>query len=91
MMDDLSKLLDDKWISKSPFTFYDLEKHYGVSGSSRGGAVWERMQLVHACRYMYLMGAFDEELWSALCENMKCPSEAHSIRREFTAADIYFV
>jgi hypothetical protein len=78
-------------MAKSPITFYELEKHYGVSGTSRGGETWERMQLVHACRYMYLIGSFDEELWSTLCENMKCPSEAHSINRDFKTSDIYFL
>jgi hypothetical protein len=91
MMDDLSKHFDDAWTAGNKFSFYDLESHYGISGTSHPGVVWDRMQLVFACRYMYLNDAFDDSMWDALCENMKCPSEAHSIRREFKIDDLYFL
>ncbi|CAM3511019.1 hypothetical protein [Parendozoicomonas haliclonae] len=86
MMDELSKLLDDHWMSNKPITFYELEDHYKVR---QGTTHWDRPRLIHACRYMFLCSSFSEAFWATLCENGKCPSEAHSIPREFSSEDIY--
>lgn len=86
MMDELSKFLDDNWVKKQPVSFYDLEDHYHVRD---GATEWDRVALLHACRYMRLNGLFDDGFWSTLCENGKSPSEASSILRKFTASDIY--
>ncbi|WP_425222017.1 hypothetical protein [Pseudomonas sp.] len=91
MIDELSSFLDQRWIDKNFITFYDLEDHYSVSGNHHPGPVWDRSSLVDACRYMYLNDMFDEHLWGKLCENMKCPTEAHSIRQEFGPSNIYFL
>lgn len=67
-----------------------LERHYGISGSTSSGEVWNRHRLVSACRYFYLHDTLSGEFWSALLKNGDCPSEAHSISRKFTKKDIYF-
>ena len=90
MMEELSKLLDDHWIGKKPITFYDLESHYGIHGTCHPGEIWDRASLIDACRYMYLNQLFDDSFWSTLCENGQCPSEAHSICRQFRPDEIYF-
>lgn len=89
-LEELHDLLCDKWDKKQPISFYELESHYRIHGSSSPGPVWSRSSLWKACRYFYLHRHFDQSFWSALLENGKCPSEAHSIAREFVASDVYF-
>lgn len=91
MMDDLSKFLDDLWIAKKTITFYELEKHFGIRGSATSSSEWERWSLIRACRYLYLNNGFDSQFWGALLENMKCPSEAFSVVKDFEKTDIYFM
>ena len=88
---ELGKLLDERWLAKSPISFYDLEKHFGIQGSTHSSSNWDRIKLVIACRYMYLNDMFDKSCWDKLTENGKCPSEAHSICRPFKESDIYFM
>ncbi|WP_163576802.1 hypothetical protein [Halomonas faecis] len=90
-LDELHQFLCDRWDSKKLISFYELEDHYGVSGSARPGPVWSRYGLVAACRYIYLQEFhFDKAFWSALLENGKCPSEAHIISSPYTAEHVYF-
>jgi hypothetical protein len=90
-LEELHNFLCDKWDAKEPFSFYQLEEHYGVRGSVHDGPVWRRHTLWAACRYIWLNKShFDDFFWSNLLENGKCPSEAHSISGKFTADDIYF-
>jgi hypothetical protein len=86
-LDDLHKLLADHWEQKKPLSFYDLEDHY----VRRSGAIWDRMKLWSACRYIYLHDHFDNQFWGVLLENGKCPSEAHSITKPFAVTDVYFL
>ena len=88
---ELGKLLDDKWLEKTPITFYELEDHYGVRGSTHSSGNWDRIKLLNTCRYMYLNSMFDDSFWSSLTENGKCPSEAHSICRPLSETDVYFM
>ncbi|MDH1074558.1 hypothetical protein N5C93_17080 [Pseudomonas nitroreducens] len=87
----LVKFLDDLWINKKSITFYDLESHYGVSGSASPGAVWDRWSLISACRYMKLHGMFDDTFWQGLVGHSNCPSESHCIVQPFGPGDIYFL
>ncbi|MDX1366807.1 hypothetical protein [Pseudomonas sp.] len=90
-IDELSKLLDENWLAKKPITFYELEDHFDVKGTSYTNSNWERWKLITACRYMYLQELFDTDFWASLVENGKCPSEALSICRPFKLTDIYFM
>ena len=88
-VEQLSKFLDESWISKKNLSFYELESEFGVHGSTSSSSDWSRYDLVAICRYMYLGRAFDDEFWANLLENGKCPSEAHCIARELKESDIY--
>jgi len=89
-LNELSNFLDDLWTKGKTISFYDLETHYGVHGSAQDGPEWDRMSLVHACRYFHLLDWFDEEFWKGLVGHSDCPSESHSIVREYKASDVYF-
>ncbi|ROP56172.1 hypothetical protein EDF81_3722 [Enterobacter sp. BIGb0383] len=73
----LLKRLDDAWHKKEDLTFYGLEDELGVRSFSSDG--WDRSDLIHICRYLYLDGCFDKNFWDTLLENGKCPSEALSL------------
>ncbi|ERS15211.1 hypothetical protein [Alloalcanivorax xenomutans] len=80
--------LCDAFDNSEGLTFYDLEDEYKVRESSE----WDRMEIRDICRYFYLEGCFDDELWGRLLTPMKHPSEAASIVREFDREkDIYFM
>lgn len=84
----LLKRLDDAWLKKEELTFYDLEDELGVRSFSSVG--WDRSDLIHVCRYLYLDGCFDNKFWETLIENGKCPSEALSLTSELERdSDIY--
>ena len=86
-MDALGAFLDELEGSGKTITFYQLEDHYNLrSGTSE----WDRMGLIFACRYFRLNGWFTEEFWKGMAGNSDCPSESHSILRDFTAKDVYF-
>ncbi|EGV33099.1 hypothetical protein ThidrDRAFT_0777 [Thiorhodococcus drewsii AZ1] len=90
-LEELHSFLCDKWDANQPISFYDLESHYGIHGSSSPGPVWSRHSLRSACRYIYLLeNNFDNAFWTALCKNGHCPMEAHSITSEFGPKNIYF-
>lgn len=85
----LLKRLDDAWIKKEVLTFYDLEDELGVRSFNSNG--WDRCDLLHICRYLYLDGCFDKKFWATLIENGKCPSEALSLTSDFDREfEIYF-
>ncbi|PXW53756.1 hypothetical protein DFO55_11123 [Grimontella sp. AG753] len=77
----LLKHLSEAWRKKSGLTFYDLEDELGVRGYASHG--WDRGDLIHICRYLYLDGCFDENFWNTFTENGKCPSEALSLASDF--------
>ena len=86
-VDELSKFLDDRWLKKETPSFYQVESYYDVR---MGYGFWDRMKLIHVCRYMFLDGAFDEEFWAALLRGSDHPTEAKSITRKFERPrDIY--
>lgn len=90
-IDELAKLLDDKWVQKEKISFYQLEDHYKIHGSGRPGPEWDRGSLINACHYFYLMDWFDEEFWKGLVGHSDCPTESHSITRQFKPEDVYFL
>jgi hypothetical protein len=71
--------MDQLWLDNNPPTFYELEREFG--GKSR------RCELIHICRYAFLNGGFDDELWDALLTKMQHPSEAQGITRDFCDRD----
>ena len=82
MMEELSKFLDKMWLAKTVPTFYDLEKRY------RGHNGWDRMELVHACKYMKLASLFDDSFWAQLMKH--CPTEARGILHPYNrTSDLY--
>lgn len=86
----LIKRLDDAWIKKERLTFYSLEDELGVRGYSPAG--WNRSDLLHICKYLYLSDFFDDKFWKTLVTNGECPSEAHGVLRAFDRSqDIYFM
>lgn len=85
-MEELGDFLDGIEREGKTISFYKLEDHYGVIH----GSDWERMELVFACRYLRLNGWFSEEFWKGMVGHSDCPSESHSILRDFGAEDVYF-
>ncbi|ARD18659.1 hypothetical protein [Edwardsiella piscicida] len=84
----LSKRLDDAWRNKERLTFYNLEDELDVGYKS----TWDRCELLHICRYLYLSDCFDEIFWKTLVTNGECPCEAFSITYPFDRKeDIYFM
>ncbi|MGF6318771.1 hypothetical protein [Pseudomonas frederiksbergensis] len=88
---ELSKLLDDKWLKKEKISFYELEAHYDIQGLAHSGSEWDRGSLISACHYFFLMDWFDSDFWNGLVGHSDCPSESHSVRREFKPEDVYFL
>lgn len=88
---ELAKFLDEKWLAKEAISFYDIESTYGVHGSVGSDSDWSRVKLLTACRYMALNRMFDEQFWSKVTENGKCPSEALSLATELRESDIYLM
>jgi len=88
MVEELSKYLDEQEIQGAVPTFYQLEDYYGVRSSR---TPWDRMQLIDACRYMFLRGMWGDEFWKALLKGSDHPSEAKSIVRPYDASDIYLL
>jgi hypothetical protein len=87
---ELKDFLLSKWEEKTPICFYELESHYGVS-ASRSSSNWNRVKLIHSCRYMYLNEMFDDSFWESLVENTKCPAEALHLCRPMESTDISFM
>ena len=88
---ELAGFLDKKWLQKEKISFYELEDHYDIQGLSSSGSEWDRGTLIITCHYFYLLGWFDDDFWKGLVGHSDCPSESHSIRREFTPEDVYFL
>jgi hypothetical protein len=87
MVKELAKFLDDRWLKKEVPSFYELEDYYDVR-SGRG--FWDRLKLVHTCRYMFLNHMFNEECWDSLMVRGHHPTEATSIITKFDRArDIF--
>lgn len=80
-VDFLLTRLDKAWLGKENLSFYALEAELGVSRTGTTG--WDRVDLLRICRYLFLEGCFDEELWGPLTVNGHCPSEARSLTRKF--------
>ncbi|RON33680.1 hypothetical protein [Pseudomonas brassicacearum] len=88
---ELAELLDEKWLKKVKISFYELEAHYDIQGLANSGSEWDRGSLISACRYFYLLDWFDGDFWKGLVGHSDCPSESHSVRREFKPEDVYFL
>jgi antitoxin MazE len=57
-------------------SFYHLER---AGRRSPWGIGLVRSDLIHACRYLFLRGLFDEKFWGELCERGNSPIEADLI------------
>ena len=88
MITELSKYLDENWLNKKLFSFYDLEDHYNLRHSPESG--WDRFKLIHSLRYMYLSDLFDKSFWDKMLESGNHPTEAASICSKFHEDMIYF-
>lgn len=86
-VDELTDYLDKCWIDHKVPTFNELESQYKIRET---GSEWDRMDLIHICRYMFLSSTFDEEFWNKLLTPQQHPSEAMSIRRDYDRENIYF-
>lgn len=76
---ELLKYLNEQWQEKTGLTFYKLEDHYGVHGSTHSDGSWERWKLISVCHYFRLQRLFDDHFWSTLLTNGHCPSESFVI------------
>ena len=86
-INSLSTFLDKNWINEKCFTFYELERHFGLR---QGNSDWDRSSLISSLRYMYLTQAFDEKFWSTLLTPMQHPSEARYLTADFDPERLYF-
>lgn len=68
-IDRVVKFLDENWIQKKYYTFYELEDIFGQEN---------RYELIVVLRYCFLDRRFsDDAFWKKLDEY--CPSEAHGL------------
>lgn len=74
--------LEYAWITKQQPTFDELE--------SRFEGVIDRMSLVHICRYAYLDGLFNDELWLAIDKNYANHKLTSKIADNFSTEEIFF-
>lgn len=88
---ELAKFLDEAWRKKENVSFYELEDHYDIQGTTHSGSEWDRGSLISTCHYFFLLGWFDEDFWKGLVGHSDCPSESHSVTREFKPEDVYFL
>lgn len=77
------KYVDERWLAKDwdALGFYNLEEKFG-------GYKTNRIELIHSLKYMRIADRFDDAFWKAVEAN--APSEANSIKRTFSPADVYF-
>jgi hypothetical protein len=81
--------LAEEWDKKNPLTFYELEDHFGVQGSSRSTSSFTRWKLCRIVRYLALDRIrFDENFWTTLLANGTAPSEALSLGRPLSLDEI---
>lgn len=81
--------LADQWDAKNPVTFYEMEDHFGVHGSSRSDGEFTRWKLCRIVRYLSLDGLrFDKAFWNVLLQNGTAPSEALSLARPLGREDL---
>jgi antitoxin MazE len=84
----LTKRFNSAWDNNEKLTFYKLEDELHVYSHSVSG--WTRRKLLNISRYLFLENCYDAAFWENLTLNGACPSEAHSIRREFDReSDVY--
>lgn len=88
-VDYLTKYLDDEWLNKRTYTFYELEDQFNSRHSPKHGL--DRLTLMNILQYIKLRGGFDDAFWSKLLEPMQHPSEAQSILSDFSVDNIYFI
>jgi antitoxin MazE len=81
--------LCDAWDKKEKLNFYDLEKEYGITSSTKSGLT--RGGLINICKYLYLSDKFDKKFWQTLVKNGYSPSGAQDIIREFDKKDIHLI
>ena len=79
MMRELMTFLDQRWSEGHVPSFYELETHYDVRGNSK----WDRSGLIHALRYAFLSGRFDEGFYATLRKRGDHPAEAAGIADPF--------
>lgn len=86
---ELSQFLDERWTARYFPTFYELEEHYGLRS---GRSVWQRANLIRACRYLKLSSLFDQGFWECLVAPTEHPAEAAHITAPFDRTrDVYLM
>ena len=85
----VSKYLDDNWLDKKLFNFYELEEHYDCRTNPKHGI--DRWVLIYILRYFKIQNGFNEKFWEKMLETLEHPSEAKSILTPFSADEIYFI
>lgn len=80
MVEELAKFLDERELDGDTPSFYELEDYYKVRTAR---TPWDRMQLIHTCRYMYLRSMWNPTFWAELLRGSDHPSEAKSITGDF--------
>lgn len=87
-VDELSKYLDDCYLSGNVPTFYELEDKYNTRSSASD---WDRMDLIKICRYLVLSDSWDKSFWEKILTPTQYPSEASGIMRDYSRlSDVYF-
>lgn len=80
--------LDNEWLNKKYYNFYDIEKYYKYSQTDNDVT---RNDLLCILRYVFLHGGFDKMFWDKLLEKENYPIEASSIISDFDTEKIYLV
>jgi antitoxin MazE len=81
MVKSVTEFIDGKWINNETITFRDLERQF------KG---YEPHKLQKVCRYLFLKGAFDDELWNSFI-TPQCSSSAYGIKADYDSSSIYFI
>lgn len=87
MMEEFLDRLDKDWDAEKVPSFYQLEDRHGAR---KAGTPWNRVKLLHACRYTFLDNRFDEKFWQAILAPADHPVEAKSIVQPANHSEVFF-
>jgi hypothetical protein len=82
---EFAEFLDQNWLNKKYFTFYQLEGHYRNSWTGND----LRSDLINCLRYFFLQHLFDKPFWDTILKPMEYPIEADRITRPFEKTELY--
>ncbi len=77
--------LDNNWLNKKYFTFYELENYYRNSWIGND----LRLDLIKCLRYFFLYNIFNEPFWNTILKPIEHPIEAQGITRPFNKTELY--